>query len=145
MACIAGDLSTAIVTTEIITPLPPPHTLHLLVAMMIKLSLGSTEQKTAKLKTAILSIINNVSDSSPSSGSHKSGPPPLTLTFVNKPDVLLMSWSESFCKVGRLMCGGGVVTLPVQAIEDDLRGWGAEDKNLGGLACIHGRKLVFHQ
>lgn len=64
-------------------------------------------------------------------------PQPLTLTFIDKPDVLLMSWSESLRKVGRLVCGGRVVTPPVQAIEDDLRGWGAEDKNLAGLACVH--------
>lgn len=38
-----------------------------------------------------------------------------------------MSWSESLSRVGRLVCGRAVVTLPVHTVEDDLRGWGAAD------------------
>lgn len=46
----------------------------------------------------------------------------MTLTFINKPDVLFVCWSESLYRAGRLLRGCTVVALPVQTVEHDL--WG---------------------
>lgn len=77
---------------------------------------------------------------------------PITLTFINKSDILFVCRSESLRWAGGLLCGRTVVTLPIQTIEHDLWGWRAaesgqshlKNSSLGDLGWTAKGKLILN-